>query len=262
MHELDTNLVSIIMPCLNGSLTIHQAIQSVLLQEHKSVELIIIDDGSTDDSVKIISDYQSADARVKLIINRGTRGVSFARNLGLLSANGNYIAFLDSDDYLLPHSIASRLSSAYRNSANVVYGPYLRLLPDGRLSKVTPPDKISFKDMLRKNYVGNLTGMYRREYFGEVLQSNIRHEDYLMWCNLIKKVDFAYSTGIEPIAVYRVSNSSLSGNKVKAFVWHWMVLRRGLGLSVLKAFYLQAWYFSYSIVERLSIKSRDGLSDD
>lgn len=262
MRELDTYLVSIIMPCLNGSLTLHQAIRSVLHQEHKNVELIIIDDGSTDESVKIISEYQSVDARVKLIINRGMGGVSFARNLGLLSASGNYIAFLDSDDFLLPHSIVSRLSTAHRNSANVVYGPYLRLFPDGQLAKVTPPDKITFKDMLRKNYVGNLTGMYSREYFGEVLQSNIRHEDYLMWCNLIKKVDFAYSTGSEPIAVYRVSKNSLSGNKLKAFVWHWIVLRNGLGLGVLKASYLQAWYFSHSILERLSSKSRGGLSDD
>lgn len=244
-------LVSIVMPCLNSEKTLDEAINSVLSQDYQNIELIIVDDGSVDASIGIIKRYQSNDDRVKLFRNSGYQGVSNARNLGLDSAFGKYICFLDSDDYLLPGSITARVKKMHEDNVKIVYGPYLRLMPSGELVAKSVPPRVSFSKMLRKNYIGNLTGMYDAESIGKVRQQFIRHEDYLMWCQLLSVEKYAYSTGEDPIAVYRVSPNSLSGNKFKAFIWHWMVLRRGLGIRLFSSIYFQFFYICSSLFERI-----------
>jgi teichuronic acid biosynthesis glycosyltransferase TuaG len=243
-------LVSVIMPCLDSEKTIAESIGSVLAQDYKDIELIIIDDGSSDRSLDIIERYLSCDNRVKLIRNSGTHGVSYARNEGLSAASGRFICFLDSDDYLLPGSISRRVKTFCEKNAKIVYGSYLKLLPNGSFSLKSAPTRVSLSEMLRKNYIGNLTGMYDADFFGKVQQEPIRHEDYLMWCRFLKLEKYAYSTDSDPLGVYRVSSNSLSGNKMKAFVWHWVVLRRGLQINALVGSYYQLFYFIASVFER------------
>jgi teichuronic acid biosynthesis glycosyltransferase TuaG len=245
------NLVSIIMPCLNAEHTIVEAIESVLSQDYDCLELIIIDDGSSDATVEIIKKFQQNDRRITLLINTKHHGVAEARNIGINSAKGKYICFLDSDDFLLPSSISLRVKTSIARKCNIVYGDYLRLLPDGKLVRKSTPLRITLGDMLRRNYIGNLTGMYDAEAIGKMLQQSIRHEDYLMWCKLISKEKFALSAGNAPIAVYRVSSNSLSGNKLKAFFWHWNVLRNGLGINFFASLYYQSYYFGASLLDRL-----------
>ena len=89
-------LVSVIMPIYNRSSTIERAINSVLNQSYKNLELILIDDGSTDETLSIVKNIK--DERIKLIIHEENKGVSVARNTGLKNANGKYVAYLDSDN--------------------------------------------------------------------------------------------------------------------------------------------------------------------
>lgn len=246
-----TNLVSVVMPCLNSENTISEAVASVLTQDYKNLELIVIDDGSTDRSLTILESYRSSDFRVKIIKNTEKHGVSYARNIGIRASAGKFLCFLDSDDYLLPGSIEKRVNALEKNKAKIVYGNYLRLLPNGVFSKKYSPPRITFKDMLKKNYIGNLAGMYDSECLGKIKQHPIGHEDYLMWCQLLKLEEYAYSTGLDEIAVYRVSPNSLSGNKIKAFFWHWNILRRGLEINVFFSLYYQLYYLISSLAERL-----------
>lgn len=245
------SLVSIVMPCLNAEKTLDEAINSVLSQDYRNIELIIVDDGSVDASIGIIERHQSNDDRVRLFRNSGYQGVSNARNVGIDAAFGKYICFLDSDDYLLPGSITARVDKMHEDNVKIVYGPYLRLMPSGELITKSVPPRVSFSKLLRKNYIGNLTGMYDAESIGKVRQQFIRHEDYLMWCQLLSIEKYAYSTGEYPIAVYRVSPNSLSGNKFKAFIWHWMVLRHGLGIRLSSSIYFQFFYMCSSLFERV-----------
>lgn len=249
-------LVSIIMPCLNSEATIAEAIQSIISQDYPSIEVIVIDDGSVDSTYSIVQEYISKDSRIKSFRNTGERGVAMARNVGLRAANGKYVCFLDSDDYLLPGSIRRRVALAAKNSLNLVFGSYVRLLPNGETSIVSAPRKVAYRDMLKKNYIGNLTGFYDAEYFGRIFQDSVRHEDYLMWCTMLQRIDFAYSTGAEPLGVYRVSSKSLSGNKFKAFYWHWLILREGLDQKLLPAIYYQSYYFLSSFFDRANILFR------
>jgi len=95
-------LISVIMPVFNTEKYVGQAINSILAQTYKDFELIIIDDGSTDDTLSILHAYRNMDERIIILENGTNKGVAFSRNRGLERAKGEYIAVMDSDDISLP----------------------------------------------------------------------------------------------------------------------------------------------------------------
>lgn len=101
-----TNLISIIMPVYNGEQYIGDAIRSVIYQEYTNWELIIVNDGSTDNTQKRIQEF--ADSRLR-VIEQPNRGVSAARNTGIRAMTGKYLCFLDSDDEWPSNSLLSRI---------------------------------------------------------------------------------------------------------------------------------------------------------
>ena len=92
-------MISIIVPIYNAAATIHKCIESILSQKYIDFELLLIDDGSTDDSGKVCDAYSIKDKRIKTF-HQTNQGVSAARNLGLLNAKGEFITFCDSDDWV------------------------------------------------------------------------------------------------------------------------------------------------------------------
>ena len=114
--------VSIIMPCYNSEKFIKDAIESVLKQTYQNWELIIIDDNSTDNSTIIVESYKRKDFRIKLLKNsNNTRMPATPRNIGILSANGRYIAFLDSDDIWYPSKLENQIPLFKDEKCAVVY---------------------------------------------------------------------------------------------------------------------------------------------
>lgn len=102
-------LITIIVPCFNAQNTIKETIESVLKQTYKNYELLIINDGSTDNSVEVCSSYAHSDNRIS-IISINNHGVSVARNTGIQHAQGEYIAFLDSDDLWQPNKLEQQIN--------------------------------------------------------------------------------------------------------------------------------------------------------
>jgi glycosyltransferase involved in cell wall biosynthesis len=105
-------LVSVVIPAHNRCGPIQHAIQSVLVQSYSDLELIVVDDGSNDDTARIVEGYIRKDSRIRLISHGYRKGAQAARNAGIKAANGEWIAFLDSDDQWLPDSLNSRLRLA------------------------------------------------------------------------------------------------------------------------------------------------------
>lgn len=98
----DKPLITIILPCYNSALTVARCVESILHQTYTNVELLIINDGSTDLTEEIVKDCCANDERVK-ILSKDNGGVSSARNVGLDNATGEWITFADSDDFVTPH---------------------------------------------------------------------------------------------------------------------------------------------------------------
>ena len=107
-------MVSIIMPVYNSEKYVSDAIESVCNQSYKTWELLIVNDGSTDHSSKIIDDYAKKDSRIK-VFHRNNEGVSMARNYALDKCNGNYITFIDSDDVYHPERLKKMMQIFVQN---------------------------------------------------------------------------------------------------------------------------------------------------
>ena len=124
-----TQLVSVIIPCFNAERWIGETIQSCLNQTYAPIEIIVIDDGSTDRSLEVIKSFGN---RVRWESGQN-RGGNHARNRGFAISSGRYIQFLDADDYLLPKKIPRQVAFLEASGADVVYGDWRHehFLPDG-----------------------------------------------------------------------------------------------------------------------------------
>ncbi|SUC11881.1 glycosyl transferase family protein [Proteus mirabilis] len=115
-------LVSIIMPCFNSEKYISEAIESVLKQTYSNFELIIIDDNSTDSTLKIINSFR--DNRITIISFDENQGAGVARNKGIEVANGRFIAFLDSDDLWSKNKLEAQIKFMLDNNYHLTYSYY------------------------------------------------------------------------------------------------------------------------------------------
>lgn len=111
------HLVSVIIPNYNGSEFIRQCLESVFAQDYRHIEIIVVDDGSKDSSLEILSSFLG---RIK-IISQQNLGSSAARNTGILASSGDLIAFLDSDDYWLPTKISKQVAEMEATSSDLIY---------------------------------------------------------------------------------------------------------------------------------------------
>jgi len=131
-EENEQPLISIIIPVFNRVASISQALNSVSTQTYSNWECIVVDDGSTDGTQNVINSFIQENTRIRIIQrNRNPKGASTCRNIGIENSKGKYIIFLDSDDYLLCHCLASRLSvfKQYPNCDFIVF----QMLVDNRV---------------------------------------------------------------------------------------------------------------------------------
>lgn len=116
--------ISVIIPCYNAEAFLQQSIESVLAQQYDNLELIIVNDGSTDNSAAILDHYASSYPGKIYVEHSPNRGVSAARNLGTNIATGEYIQYLDADDLLRPETLQKRIQTLQSSGADVVYANF------------------------------------------------------------------------------------------------------------------------------------------
>ena len=243
-------LVSVIMPVYNAAATMRRSIESVLEQTHRDLQLVLIDDGSRDDSPAIIAEFAARDSRI-VAIRQANGGVAAARNAGVRAAGGTHIAFLDSDDWWAPRKLELQLAEMRRTGAQVCYAAYQRVSEDGRaLSRVLPPTRVGYRDMLGSNHIGNLTGIYDRR-LGDVEFQRVGHEDYVFWLDRVRRAGHAVRVpGDEPLAWYLVRGGSVSSNKLRAAGWQWRIYRQIEGLGLTSASWYMLQYVRHALWKR------------
>lgn len=224
---MQPSIVSVVMPVFNAAPWLRRSIGSVLEQTHASLELLAIDDGSSDRSWDILQEYAQRDVRIKPIQMARNGGVAAARNAGIASAIGGYIAFLDSDDWWHPRKLEWQLAQMIVAGARISYGAYDRVTQQGHLlSQVRPRASVDYRDMLKSNHIGHLTGMYARS-LGAAEFRRVGHEDYVFWLDLVRRAGPALCISAPtPLAWYLVRDGSVSSNKLRAAAWQWQIYRR------------------------------------
>ena len=123
---MEEPLVSIIVPIYNREQTLERCLCSILRQTYKKIEILAVDDGSTDHTEQILEKYQKLDGRIR-VFRKENSGVSESRNLGMRMARGEYIQFADSDDWL-PKNATESLLEGMRMGADMVIGDYCRVV--------------------------------------------------------------------------------------------------------------------------------------
>ncbi len=118
-------LLTVVMPVYNVERYLEEAVESVLSQSYRNLELILVDDGATDSSGTMCDELATADKRIR-VIHQPNAGLGAARNTGIAAARGDYLAFADSDDYLLPDAYERMMRSIIRSGSDIVTGNVLR----------------------------------------------------------------------------------------------------------------------------------------
>jgi len=244
--------VSVVMPAYNAASTLEASMRSALEQTHADVELLVVDDCSTDRGWDLVERMARADPRVVPIRQPRNGGVAAARNAGIEAASGRYIAFLDSDDRWYPDKLAAQLACMRESGARVGYAAYERVDESGRvLSVVRPPARVTYADMLKGNVIGNLTGLYDRS-LGEVRFEKMGHEDYVFWLKLVRLAGGAVCAQPDRVlASYLVRSGSLSANKLRAARWQWRIYRDSERLGVLRAGWCFLHYAARAVHKRV-----------
>lgn len=232
-------LVSVVMPCFDSEPYVRAAVCSVLAQTHADLELIVVDDASTDASADVVAELAREDDRVTLLQRRRNGGAACARNDALGRVRGEYVAFLDSDDLWLPHKLERQLRFAEVVGQPLTYTSYYRhdevpgadpqvppetLRATGRV--VDPPGVLDYRTMLEANYIGSATAMYDRRRLGTRYFPDLRkRQDYALWLSILRPGGTARGL-LEPLAVHRRRRGSLSYAKVGLVPWNWRLYRQ------------------------------------
>ena len=156
--------VSIIVPVYNVENYIERCLNSLVNQTFKDIEIITINDGSTDKSLELINKYVKEDIRVS-VIDLGDEGVSYCRNLGVEKANGKYIMFVDSDDWIDFNMVEVMYKKAEENNIDLVMCSYIREFKDHSKEKIfNLPEEIIYKeDKVKNELLRKLVGPVKEE---------------------------------------------------------------------------------------------------
>ena len=239
--KYEAGLVSIVMPMYNAQRFIVDAIESVQKQDYDNWELLVVNDGSTDEGEKVVADLASQDARIKLI-NKPNGGVASARNAGIEAARGQYIAFLDSDDKWLEGKLSKQLSYLQEGCTEgerkqFCYGATSFMTEDGTpLDKWWPvPKLVDYKKLLHANVIPCSSVLIDRTGLQPFYMPNQGHEDYATWLTVLRDNKIkAYGIN-EPLFMYRKSASGVSSSKFKTLSWTWHVYHDSQGFGWLKS---------------------------
>ncbi|WP_247141053.1 glycosyltransferase family 2 protein [Escherichia coli] len=244
-------LVSIIMPSFNSANTICEAIDSVIMQTYNNWELLITDDCSTDTTVSLVKSYCENDDRIKLFQNKINSGAAVSRNYSLENARGEYIAFLDSDDFWFSNKLEVQLEFMKLNrGADFTFTAY-ELIDASGISKNKFVDlqgenvSVGYLDMLRKKAtLGCSTVILKRSAFQEIRMPLLRTgQDYALWLKLLKTGKKAFLINCV-LMKYRILPNSISRNKLKKCRRQWQIYRKTEALSLqqsIVSFIFYAW---------------------
>lgn len=233
--------VSIIIPVYNSEKYLEKCIDSILNQDYKNIELIIINDGSTDSSKEIIENYQKKYNDTIIYIEQKNLGPAVARNNGIKNATGKYIFFIDNDDYIDKNYIATFVKEAESNNYDIIIGGYRRTNEKG---KILEEVKYNNTKWCKYKSITPWARIYNREYV-------VKNKFEFLKCNIGEDIYF------------NIQAVSISDNvKIIDYIgYNWFLNSQSISNTVHKKFYDLE---TYKLLESLynGLKERKILSEE
>ena len=265
---MTSSLVTVIIPAYNAAATLNETLFSVRGQTYDELEILVIDDGSKDETTAIAECHAAADARVRLI-RQANAGVAMARNNGIQQAKGEWIAPIDADDLWHPTKIERQVAALQTASPRtaLVYNWFAQIDPDSRILHYAKPNTHTgnvFRQMFDNRLIGNgSTPLMKRQvvlacggYDSGLHAANAQGcEDLKLYLAIAEHHDYAVAPGY--LTGYRVSPGNMSSDGLRMIRSHRLVLdpirsrRPELRADIDKAqFDFMAWYFLRCVGER------------
>ena len=210
--------VSIVIPCYNQAPFVGEAIESALGQVGADVDVIVVNDGSTDGSPAIIDAFAAVDARIR-VLSQPNMGLSAARNAGLDAARGTVVIFLDADDRLRPDAASAAVESFSRHpDAMMTFGRCTLIDEQGQpmLTDLPVVERDFYAELLRRNYIWTpAMAAFRRQLFATVGQFDTAvnaSADYDLYLRIARALPIVAHHRV--VADYRQHGSNMSRNPV------------------------------------------------
>jgi len=207
------NLVSVVIPTYNRADLLPEAIESALKQTYRNIEVIVVDDGSSDDTPEVCGRYGS---RIRYV-RKENGGIGSALNRGIAEMSGEWFKWLSSDDYLQPEAVELLLRKAWEENAKIVYGSYRIVDRDRRVVGFHPErnwDYLSFAAHLVRQHVGNGSSVLIHKSVFEKVGLFDEHlkagEDYDLWLRACLVYKFRFKCVTAFILNYRAHEKQLT----------------------------------------------------
>ena len=235
-------MISVIIPTYNSAEYIAETLESVCAQTYRNIEILVIDDCSSDDTSEIVEKYATKDLRIRLIKLNENKGAANARNIGAKSAVGEWIAFLDSDDLWVPNKLEKQIYKINElvklNENRIVSFVFTgSSFVDRYGKKLTSilhvPMQVDYERLLKQNVISCSSVLIKRSLLLRYPMPCINdiHEDFATWLQILKKENIVAYGIDEPLLIYRITRSSRSGDKRKSALMTFRTYRFiGLGI--------------------------------
>lgn len=246
-------LISIITPTYNCGKFIARTMDSALAQTYKNWEMIIVDDCSKDNTKEIVEEYMKNDSRIKYHILDKNSGAAVARTTAMKLAEGNYMAFLDSDDIWMPEKLEKQIKWMEENGYDFSCTAYEQIDEEDNLlgKKIKTIKKTDYNRLLLDCPVGNSTVMYNVDKMGKFEVPDIRkRNDDALWLQMLKKEKYIWGMP-DVLMKYRIRQNSISSNKFSVIKYHWILYRDIEHLSVIRSLFHIFWW---CVIKVLKIK--------
>lgn len=237
-------LVSVIMPTYNCAAFIGETLDSIKAQTYTNWEVVIVDDCSKDNTKEIVEKYMADDPRIKYHCLEVNSGAAVARTVAMEKADGEYMAFCDSDDLWMPDKLERQLAFMNENGYAFSCTAYEQIDEDSKsLERVIKTvKKTDYNRLLLDCPVGNSSVMYNVEKMGKFEVPNIRkRNDDALWLQMLKKEKYIW--GMPDVLMrYRIRKNSISSNKLKVIKYHWILYREIEHLNVFRSAFHIFWW--------------------
>lgn len=235
-----TPLVSILVPAYNADKTLETAIRSAVCDTYTNIEILIVDDNSTDNTPEVMSELQQCFRCIETFSFKKNKGAGAARDFLLQRAKGEYIAFLDSDDMWSNGKLRAQIEAATTHSADIVTSGYTIINENSdKIGTRRPPSQISGWQMYLSNWLPTSFTLVRSDLIGAKKMPHLRRrQDYAYWLTIFAQNKNIKSIGLpESYGTYLRQNKSLSSNKFKNIEANFEMFRF-LGWSKLASVFL------------------------
>ena len=232
-------LVSIILPVYNAQNHIARCLESICAQSWQNIEVIVLNDGSKDQSLPVCEAFRAKDERI-VLVDKANSGVSDTRNLGLKLASGKYVQFVDSDDYIDPDFTEHLVTAAEQNNADLVIAPYKMVIPAGASKPEQVLDKLQdefarhLMDKPASYFYGVLWNkLYRRDLlvdhqiqftsevrWAEDLVFNMQYLEYANVLVSIPEAGYYYVQNPQSICHTQINPATIVQNKIQVFRYY------------------------------------------